>query len=188
MHGGGSPRAADSADSSVSDPGDLDPDAYALAEAIKQITPLLADHAELYCDLRRRFVGRALGRRVLSFHSDVVLEHRGAAPPPAEEAAQAFRRQLAVIAQLLQQFATERAAALKATQETIDQLQSENHFLSEELSRYRQRELEELREQDSDASADEGLSSDPSDRCPQRTPIKSPWSQKRARPRSSGSD
>jgi hypothetical protein len=181
-----SPRTADSADSDTGEPDDLDPDAHALAEAIRQITPLLTDHVELYSDLRRRFVDRALHQPVLSFQSDVILEYEGGAEPHADDS-QNFRQQLAFIAQLLQQFTTERAAALNATQETIDQLKAENRFLSEELSRYRQQELDELREQDSDdENRDDDFKVNPSES--RRTPIKSPWSQKRVRTPSNDSD
>jgi hypothetical protein len=179
MRASHSPRATDSPDSSGSEAGDLDPDACVLAEAIRQITPLLTDHVELYTDLRRRFVDRALHHPVLSFQSDVVLEH---GHEERADNSENFRQQLAVIAQLLQQFAAERAAALKATQETIDQLQSENRFLAEELSRYRQREFDDLREQEED---DEDISDDDGGARP---PIKSPWSQKHARPPSTDSD
>jgi hypothetical protein len=110
-----------------------------------------------------------------------------------------------MIAHLLRQLSIERAGAIKSSQEAIAQLRTENSRLNEELSGYRQRELDEFERQDSD---EDELPSDPPDQRPSRiiltparrssrtssgseaptprTPLRSPWSQNGSRVRFSG--
>jgi hypothetical protein len=180
----------DSPDSDPTESSELDPDAYALAEAINQITALLQDHVELYSDLRRQFVEHTLRKSVLSFHSDVIIAreadyHTSSVAPENVIDSRRLREQLGMIAQLLRQLSAERAGAIRSSQEAIAQLQSENARLHEELTQYRQRELDALAGTGGDES-ENGQTSDPPEPKPPPRSILTPA--RRSTRTSSGSD
>jgi hypothetical protein len=117
----------------------LDINAYALSEVIKEITPLLQEHIEIYADLRRRFTDMAVRKPNLSFSACKVAEFDDLRPQerPLESInVQQLTMQLGVIGQLLHQLQFEREGAIKSSQEAMQALQAENHRLRSELSNY----------------------------------------------------
>jgi hypothetical protein len=140
---------------------ELGPEAHTLFEAIREVTPLLRQQVDAYVDLRRKIVRQNYQKPILSAISTKIFEQESD-PSCSKANIPGFRKSLAMIGQLLQQLAVERAGALRSSEETIRQLQSENAELNRMLAEYRQRELDELK--GSDSQSDDALSAGSSPR------------------------
>jgi hypothetical protein len=116
-----------------SDSGELDPNASALFEVVKQMTPLLNDYVDLYSDLRRRLVEQSTQIAPLSLTSCTVAD---VAPQEVIDPLR-IRALLGGLAQLLHQHQVEREGVNKTAHDAIQQLQTENHRLYDQLSRER---------------------------------------------------
>jgi hypothetical protein len=164
----------DECDSDSANEMELGPEVYALFETIQEVTPLLREQVDAYGDLRRRVVCRNRQKPTLSTASSTIFEQecgpRRDRPSGDEASASRSRNSLAMIGQLLQQLAVERAGALRSSEETIRQLQSENAELNRMLGEYRQREFEELKGDDS--KSDDTLSPNSSPRVSPRVLLK----------------
>jgi hypothetical protein len=164
----------ESADADGLDAGDLDLNAYALLEVVKQMTPLLDEHVDLYSDLRRRLVERSPRKRQLSLTSCTVAD---IAPHEVADPLR-IKAMLGVLAQLLHQHQTERVGVNKTAHDAIQQLQTENRRLYDQISR--ERNAADERSESTDEPHVTVISplyrsDSPRDQAPRAAP-KGPWS------------
>ena len=126
---------------------EMSPDAYALAEVIKQLSPLLSESFDLYSDVRRKLVDQYLHKPKLEFTSSVLADcpPTGIAPSAATPSGDydKIRQALVVLKAQLQQLEVERKGSIAAAGNALAQYKSENERLYKQLSEYRMKEAME---------------------------------------------
>ena len=121
---------------------EMSPDAYALAEVIKQLSPLLSESFELYSDVRRKLVDQYLQKPKLEFTSSVLADCPPSGGAPSGDYDN-IRQALVVLKARLQQLEVERKGSIAAAGNALAQYKSENERLYKQLSEYRMKEAME---------------------------------------------
>ncbi|OHT02027.1 hypothetical protein TRFO_30990 [Tritrichomonas foetus] len=114
---------------------DLNPDAYALSETVKQLMSLVGEYHIHYTDLRQKFVEQQLHKPKLSFQTEIIAD----VEPKSEKVIQfdKLKEVLVRVAAQVVQLRNENAASGKQHRQAIIQLQNENASLRNELSSLR---------------------------------------------------
>lgn len=123
---------------------ELNPDVYVLSEMLKEMSPLLEKTFGMYSDVRKHLVDQSLRKPKLSLVSNTIANIEPQEVSEMEENSDFYEqvKQFVIkVSAQLKQLSEERAGATEATNNAITQLQSENKHLSEELSRYRKKEI-----------------------------------------------
>ena len=111
-----------------------DPDTYVLLKSVEGMMDLIQTQAEYYNDARKRLVDEHLKRPQLSIdnHEPFYID---SAYPGFD--INLLKQKLGILAARLKQMSAERADAQKQTEAAFKQLNSENQYLREELTRLR---------------------------------------------------
>lgn len=123
-------------------PDEMSPDAYALAEVIKEISPLLQGSLDMYSDMRQKLVDRFLNKSKLSFETSTIAD----IPPDIRSYDSNFDKvsqALALLKAQLRQLEVERKGSIAASANALEQYKSENERLYQKLSEYRMKEAME---------------------------------------------
>ena len=123
-------------------PDEMSPDAYALAEVIKEISPLLQGSLDMYSDMRQKLVDRLLNKSKLSFETSTIAD----IPPDIRSYDSNFDKvsqALTLLKAQLRQLEVERKGSIAASANALEQYKSENERLYQKLSEYRMKEAME---------------------------------------------
>ena len=124
---------------------EMSPDAYALAEVIKQLSPLLQESFDLYSDVRKKLVAQFVKKPQLSFESTVVAD----VAPTDNVSIQPdgnfdkLRKAMIALKSHLQQLEGERKGSIAAAANALAQYKAENERLYQQLAAYRMKEAME---------------------------------------------
>lgn len=122
---------------------EMSPDAYALAEVVKQLSPLLNESFELYSDVRRKLVDQCMRKPKLTFTSSVVADCAPSDEPHNTADYEKIRQAMIVLKSQLRQLEAERKGSIQAAANALAQYKSENEALYKQLSEYRMKEAME---------------------------------------------
>lgn len=111
-----------------------DPDTYVLLKSVEGMMDLIQTQAEYYNDARKRLVDEHLKKPALSISSQEPI-YIDSSYPGFDISL--LRQKLGILAARLKQMSTERADAQKQTEAAFKQLNAENQYLREELTRLR---------------------------------------------------
>ena len=127
------------------DQDEMSPDAYALAEVIKQLSPLLQESFDLYSDVRKKLVAQFVKKPQLSFESTVVADVAPSDSVPIQPDGNFDKLRQAMIALKahLQQLEGERKGSIAAAASALAQYKAENERLYQQLAAYRMKEAME---------------------------------------------
>lgn len=123
-------------------PDEMSPDAYALAEVIKEISPLLQGSLDMYSDMRQKLVDRFLKKSKLSFETSTIAD----IPPDIRSYDSNYDKvsqALTLLKAQLRQLEVERKGSIAASANALEQYKSENERLYQKLSEYRMKEAME---------------------------------------------
>ena len=123
-------------------PDEMSPDAYALAEVIKEISPLLQGSLDMYSNMRQKLVDRCLNKSKLSFETSTIAD----IPPDIRSYDSNFDKvsqALTLLKAQLRQLEVERKGSIAASANALEQYKSENERLYQKLSEYRMKEAME---------------------------------------------
>ena len=124
-------------ESSETDAGEIDPkdpDTYVLLKSVEGMMDLIQTQAEYYNDARKRLVDEHMKKPTLSIASQESF-YIDSAYPGFDIAL--LRQKLGILAARLKQMSAERTDAQKQTEAAFKQLNAENQYLREELTKLR---------------------------------------------------
>ena len=115
---------------------ELSPDAYALAEVIKELLPLFKENVELYSDMRKKLVSHYLKQPALKIEESFSFELSDKKIEETKPNNQKLKGQLLKLAKQLYQLNQQTAETKAQTDKTVEQLNKEISDLKDQVQNY----------------------------------------------------